>query len=243
MDNKSPEQGPEIKLSDLRNVHKLSEEIANSLSSEYETSKGTQKPPERRKFLRRIWDKLIPQEQRHKQELTTAIKEGETDPLTNLPNRRALIRAFGEEIALFRRAKYDNKERSSTLLYIDLNKLKQINDGPGGHDEGNKYLQRTALTITEVLRPGDVAARIGGDEFAILLRGMSIVDVKESFWEKRLHPGFLNNGISASVGASPFNPDDVDSTVKYADTAMYEAKKFANIYGENVMKIHGESIR
>lgn len=243
MDNKSPEQGPEVKLSDLKNLHKLAEEIATGISSEHGTTTSTQKPPERRKFLRKIWEKLIPQERKHKEELAAAIKEGETDPLTNLPNRRALIRVFGEEIALFRRAKHDNEERSSTLLYIDLNKLKQINDGPGGHAEGNKYLQKTALVLTEVLRPGDFAARIGGDEFAVLLRGMSIVDVKESFWEKRLRPSLINNGVSASVGATSFNPDDVDSTIKDADAAMYEAKKFANIYGENVLKVHGENIR
>ncbi len=98
--------------------------------------------------------------QRHTERLR---EEALTDPLTRLPNRRALDRQLRRECA--RGARYD---RRFTVVVIDLDGLKAVNDRHG-HPAGDAHLRRLADALGRHLRAGDTAFRIGGDEFAVLL--------------------------------------------------------------------------
>ena len=191
--------------------------------------------------MRRIWDKVIPREKEHKKELSQAITEGGIDHLTQLYNLAGFDRRLVEEKARIERARITGENTDSILIYFDANGLKQINDKDEEHAAGDEYLKTIALAISQVARPTDVAARIGGDEFALLLPTSNFATTRE-FWEERLLPELIKRGVSVSAGSSIFNPDDIDSSKKQADKAMYQAKKNARIYGTNEYREHGENI-
>ena len=92
-----------------------------------------------------------------------AIEESERDALTGLLNRRGWDRSLEVEEARCRR-----EGRSATVIVLDLDDLKEINDAMG-HPVGDDYLRRTAEVLRDNSRPSDVIARTGGDEFAVLI--------------------------------------------------------------------------
>jgi diguanylate cyclase (GGDEF)-like protein len=119
------------------------------------------------------------------------------------------------------------------LIYIDLDKFKQVND-IYGHHVGDLYLQEVARRMTRQLRPGDVLARLGGDEFAVLIPAVRTAeDVKDvavrlerSFDEPFAVEGYILQG-SASVGIATYPEDGTtkDSMLTSADAAMYVGKQ------------------
>lgn len=150
------------------------------------------------------------------------------DALTNLPNR-VLFRQKLERA--MQRA--DRLERKVALLFIDLNRFKQVNDSLG-HEAGDVLLQEVALRFSGVIGDHDMVARFGGDEFAILLD--SIEDLQQiPVFIQRLQAIFdipfnINNEIiyiGSSVGISiyPDNGQESAELLRNADTAMYQAKK------------------
>ncbi len=148
------------------------------------------------------------------------------DPLTSLINRYLLLDRI--ELAIFH-----SKRRSNlfALLYIDLNGFKQINDN-AGHDMGDQYLKKLAGVLTANVRSSDTVARIGGDEFVILLDELKHIK-DASIVAKKLADTIHNkvdqetNMITASIGISifPQNGEDKETLLKAADQAMYAAKK------------------
>lgn len=149
-----------------------------------------------------------------------------TDPLTGLNNRRA----FYEYV----------KEKSGEklhLLYMDLDRFKQVNDR-FGHDRGDEVLCKTAKRITEIF-PNGTAARLGGDEFALLLTGevdKAKLEADIEKLEKAVRGLFREDGfyITISVGVvSCDSGTDIDAVIKAADEKMYAAKKKHHIeFGE-----------
>jgi diguanylate cyclase (GGDEF)-like protein len=155
------------------------------------------------------------------------------DPLTNLPNRRLLFDRLQMVIEKVRR---DNTR--SAVLYVDLNDFKRINDSLG-HDVGDRLLTQVAERIKPIMRNADTLARIGGDEFVILIdSGTQRLDViineataiSQRITQCLAQPFQLHNGsykIGASIGV--YILDGTDTTVadalKRADSAMYAAKK------------------
>ena len=146
------------------------------------------------------------------------------DPLTNLLNRRSFVRELDAEVA--RHKRYGH---SLALLVFDLDELKVLND-THGHAAGDEALQHVAETLRAVLRGGDRAFRIGGDEFAVIVPEADTVDASAVAariaehvensprpWARRLTTSF---GIA--VGA-----EECDSTslMRRADDAMYEMKR------------------
>ena len=150
------------------------------------------------------------------------------DPLTGLPNRALFSDRLQRSIA--------NAVRDKTglaLLFIDLDKFKPVND-TYGHGVGDLLLQGVAQRMLQCLRDSDTVARIGGDEFVVLLRGSNAIPETLAVAEKiriGLERPFLIDGhvlqISCSIGVARFPDDGQDdiTLAKSADLAMYRAKE------------------
>ena len=151
------------------------------------------------------------------------------DALTGLPNRRLLADRLDQEIARAAR-----EERRSSLLFIDLDKFKPVND-QHGHAVGDWLLKQVAERMRACMRQYDTVARIGGDEFVILLPNVkdneTAVTVAEKVRRELLVPFVRDDGtkleISSSIGVA-FFPDHADSAselLRFGDEAMYQAKE------------------
>ncbi len=150
------------------------------------------------------------------------------DPLTNLPNRRL----FYDRLAMAIAHAHRNKA-SLAVLFLDLDHFKQIND-KRGHAEGDYVLQEIARRLQEVVREDDTVARMGGDEFVIVLSDITgpeyVVEIAERIIEKVKQPLQLGEGlvqITCSLGISfyPGDGTDVETLIQNADCAMYRAKE------------------
>jgi diguanylate cyclase (GGDEF)-like protein len=151
------------------------------------------------------------------------------DTLTNLPNRSLLTNHLQLSID---RAKLNSDHRFA-LLFLDLDRFKNINDSLG-HVAGDQLLTAVARRLEEGLRPTDTVARLGGDEFAILIDGIEdyddVVLVAERAQKELMHPLNLNGhevSTTASIGItlSTVNYDNPENILRDADTAMYHAKE------------------
>lgn len=154
------------------------------------------------------------------------------DPLTDLPNRRLLNDRL--ELAITMSAR---NRLYAAILMIDLDNFKAVNDTKG-HGVGDQLLSEVAKRLKACLRQGDTLARLGGDEFVILLEDLNKNEDKaakqaQGVGEKVLkviNQPYLLEGhklhSSASVGISLFSGASLkgEELLKYADTAMYEAK-------------------
>lgn len=149
------------------------------------------------------------------------------DVLTRLPNRH-LFQAFLES----RTGQQDHSPAHFSVLYLDLDFFKEIND-LHGHAQGDELLVQVAQRLQSVLRKGDVLARLSGDEFAAIIEVDSEAGT-EAFCERILNafkePFMVNDQphyVSLSIGASlfPFHADEDRSLLEKADQAMYSAKR------------------
>ena len=150
------------------------------------------------------------------------------DPLTGLPNRHRLERELQRAIA--HAAKTGD---GLALLYVDLDGFKGANDR-GGHDTGDRVLREVAQRLLHGLRQNDLVARVGGDEFVVLLPGCTSVKralmVSDGLRAKLSPPYMLADGLfrlDASIGIAcfPEDGDDAQSLLAHADRAMYAAKR------------------
>ena len=149
------------------------------------------------------------------------------DPLTGLPNRLHLRIALDQALAVARR-----EASELALLFIDLDRFKQVNDTLG-HNVGDQFLIQVSERMQSCLREMDLVARLGGDEFVVLVRGNNAVRAASHVAEKILAKfdrpfqiGGHSLRSSASIGISVFPNDgqDSESLMKNADSVMYHAK-------------------
>jgi diguanylate cyclase (GGDEF)-like protein/PAS domain S-box-containing protein len=149
------------------------------------------------------------------------------DPLTDLPNRLMLDDRLAQSIAHAER-----NGRVAAVLFLDLDRFKDINDTLG-HSTGDRLLTHVSGRLLECLRTGDTVARSGGDEFIVVLADVAQLDdvtkVANRIVDSFSRPFAIDGRelyASASIGISvfPYDGHDVDSLIRCADTAMYQAK-------------------
>jgi diguanylate cyclase (GGDEF)-like protein/PAS domain S-box-containing protein len=152
----------------------------------------------------------------------------EHDFLTGLPNRLLLNDRIGQAIALAQRSK-----SKAALLFMDLDGFKHINDSLG-HQTGDNLLQCVANRLLDCIRAPDTVSRQGGDEFIVLLQGVTRPEDAStaakrvlSALEETFSVGQNNLHITTSIGLSLYPDDglDAETLIKNADTAMYQAKE------------------
>jgi len=152
-----------------------------------------------------------------------------TDMLTGVLNRRGFFTLAHKQWKLA-----DRSRKAMSLLYIDLDGLKQIND-EWGHSAGDRALIDTARILKESFRESDIIARIGGDEFAVLITELAETDMMEVITrhvyenvEKQNKEGRRSYHLSISMGVVNYDPDhprSIDELMSQADALMYENKK------------------
>jgi diguanylate cyclase (GGDEF)-like protein len=148
-----------------------------------------------------------------------------TDDLTGLMNRRAFVRAVGLEIE--RQARYGGE---FSIMMLDLDGFKTLND-THGHLVGDRALRHLAEAIRNNTRRADSVARIGGDEFVVLMPNTpkSACDSISHQLRHAVAAGMRDSGytVTASIGSVTFEhpPESVDAALHAADKAMYDAKQ------------------
>lgn len=162
------------------------------------------------------------------QSYKNAERVAEHDSLTGLANRYSFEESLKSNIH-----KNPRKNGSIALLLFDLDHFKYVND-THGHDVGDLLLKEISSKVSHCLRESELFARIGGDEFAIILKNQcnNYLETKVSnrILASLSSPVVINNieiSISVSIGISiyPDNTDNADELFKFADIAMYRAKK------------------
>jgi diguanylate cyclase (GGDEF)-like protein/PAS domain S-box-containing protein len=150
------------------------------------------------------------------------------DPLTGLTNRFEFERRLDECVE-----RYRHIQRPATLLLIDLDRFKEVND-TSGHAAGDEVLRRVAQTLTSVVRDSDTVSRLGGDEFAILLphsdpgRAETVgAKVLRAVADLSVEWNGTKHSVGASIGAASLRPGlgNRAEWVAAADRCCYEAKR------------------
>jgi diguanylate cyclase (GGDEF)-like protein/PAS domain S-box-containing protein len=149
------------------------------------------------------------------------------DALTGLKNRRAFDDSLSVELA-----RAERNERIFAIFLLDLDNFKLIND-QYGHDIGDSVLQHAAVRLSGSLRKSDMIARIGGDEFILLLpdlkRSQDVLSLAEKILVSFREPFVINKQdifVTASIGVAMYPLDGEEPTTlkKHADIAMYRVK-------------------
>ncbi len=166
--------------------------------------------------------------QRKDNDLNIMIQElkviSTTDPLTKLSNRRKFTQVYNDEMA-----RIDRREESLSLLLLDLDHFKKVND-TYGHKVGDEVLQATGKYLQTHCRPYDTAARWGGEEFIILLPNTSEPDALDI--ADRIRNDFYSGvklstevKLTVSIGVCQYQKgDSLETFTERADKALYEAK-------------------
>ena len=149
------------------------------------------------------------------------------DTLTGLPNRKYFEDFMTQAFARARRL-----SKLGSLLYIDLDGFKAVNDSLG-HHFGDYLLQQTSQRMIAILRETDFVARLGGDEFAVIIESLSDSMLPEQVAQKLLESIKMpyemeghRTSVDSSIGIANFGFEsmEIDLIIRRADTAMYRAK-------------------
>ena len=161
------------------------------------------------------------------EELESARKEGEVDPLTRLYNRKAFDAFLARTVELSHAF-----GQPACLLLVDLDRFKPIND-TFGHQTGDSVLSNLADVLSRIfLRKNDLVARYGGDELAVVLRetsvrdGLSLADrLLRAVRAIRLEREGTSFGLTVSIGIAELGPDEkAERWLERSDRALYQAK-------------------
>nr|WP_246254433.1 EAL domain-containing protein [Comamonas jiangduensis] len=188
---------------------------------------------------RQQWFDALEKADQDKQELIAQLESEKqralalaaSDHLTGLHNRRMFYELVSSHLALARRS-----SKYYALLYLDLDRFKSVNDTLG-HHVGDALLQAVALRLQGMLRSSDIIARMGGDEFAVLVTAMEGPQDMDVLAQKLVEglsapyegiaPTALHTSPSIGIAFFPRDGHDVEVLCRHADTAMYASKKRA----------------
>jgi len=189
------------------------------------------KPYDPRELLARVKVqlKIKSLQDKLKQSNQMLLELSHTDPLTGLNNRRSMMESLDKE--------FERSTRTKTplsLLMLDIDHFKRINDN-FGHQQGDTVLQVLASLLKEHLRPYDLAARFGGEEFSLILpetnekdAGMVAERIRQSIQELELDNLPTDFRMTASIGLAT-SPNEAmatpDDLIREADYALYNAKR------------------
>lgn len=149
------------------------------------------------------------------------------DALTNLRNRSGVDKEIGDSIK-----DLAGSNKKAAVLFIDLNKFKQLNDTLG-HDAGDEILKETANRLLEYTRSDDAVFRLGGDEFVVVLKNITdtlnakniVENILDNFALPLVFQGNpIEISLSIGIAISPDDSTDSEEILKFSDIAMYEAK-------------------
>ena len=186
---------------------------------------------------RQQWFDALEKADQDKQELIAQLESEKqralalaaSDHLTGLHNRRMFYELVSSHLALARRS-----SKYYALLYLDLDRFKSVNDTLG-HHVGDALLQAVALRLQGMLRSSDIIARMGGDEFAVLVTAMEGPQDMDVLAQKLVEglsapyegiaPTALHTSPSIGIAFFPRDGHDVEVLCRHADTAMYASKK------------------
>jgi diguanylate cyclase (GGDEF)-like protein len=207
--------------------------LAPESRAERARSRGTDAGPAARPPTRSAAMRLAAEVERLERELAAAKSRmaaletrADVDPLTDLVNRRGFEREFKRALAYVKR--YGT---SAALVYIDLDGLKPVNDGHG-HAAGDAVLKAVAMVLTRHVRACDLVARVGGDEFIVLLWNVGEADAQSKARALEAAVARMtatHAGASLTVGASAgvamvYPLDTPAKALERADQAMYVRK-------------------
>jgi diguanylate cyclase (GGDEF)-like protein len=148
-------------------------------------------------------------------------RDAETDVLTGLSNRRALL------------DRTQSLPAPVSAIVFDIDHFKPVNDHHG-HEVGDVVLQRFGALLEASIRDGDIAARLGGEEFAVILPGATVAAatvvaerMRQSFadWRFQSSTGPFTNTVSAGISHSADGPPNLADLLREADAALYDAKR------------------
>ncbi|MGE5450840.1 MAG: diguanylate cyclase domain-containing protein [Acidobacteriota bacterium] len=160
-------------------------------------------------------------------EIRRLSDEVSTDPLTQIANRRGMMRAFETETA-----RMDRTGGTLSIGLLDVDNFKKLNDQMG-HQTGDEALKFLARRVGELLRPGDVVARYGGEEFVVLLPETSVDEGQQVLTrlQRTLSAEFFTHEdkkvfITFSAGVTLYRAQEaIEAALERADIALYEAKR------------------
>ena len=190
--------------------------------------------PEVRQALRRV---LAENEAMHREiadsraRIAQLERLADEDALTPIANRRAFVRELSRMIAFTRRY-----GPPSSVVYFDVNGLKQIND-THGHPAGDAALRHVADILQQNVRSSDLVGRLGGDEFGVILAQTNqeqatakAVSLAQEISKTVLRWGKFKIPVSAAYGVYSFSgSDDAQVAIEAADKAMYKRKRIASV--------------
>ena len=204
-------------------------ELSNHLSPSLKSKNQPSPDPEINTTLQFALLAMEEAEKRIKRQ-ETRIKQLEnlsvTDELTQLFNRRGFLQQFQFSLSISRR-----NETGGSLMILDLDKFKQIND-TYGHLAGDEVLKNVGIAISTVVRESDIVGRIGGDEFSILMPGASpvtvtkrISQIRSAISKVKFSWNHKNLIISGSLGRCDYLGHETEQEIlNFADTSMYKQK-------------------
>ena len=230
MKQKPGAQGKKVAHRSPRTVQHASQVRRYRAAKEVEPSKPRSRPPATR--LAAEVERLAAELEASRVRITELEARVDVDPLTETLNRRGFERALTRALAYVKRYSVN-----AALIYIDLDDFKPVNDRYG-HAAGDAVLKAVAAALTRHVRASDVVARIGGDEFVVLLWNLSdsAADAKAAALEATVYATPVRWGsstlvVGASAGVAIVGPLDTPAgVIARADAAMYARKAVRQAY-------------